>query len=185
MNIVSIIGSPRKQGNCVAIVDKLCQTAATNGHTVSTHFLYDEVIKPCIACDACTNRKTDICIHEDAFNKIAGEIISAEVLIVASPIYMGQITGPTKIFLDRFYTFAEEHFSIRHIQGKKFITVTTSGAPAEQFSNVTTYLRYWFGEFFKMTFAGSIIGGDLMQPGEARDRNDLMDQAVALGAGLE
>ena len=184
MKIVSVIGSPRKQGNCVAIVGKICEAAVKNGHEVSTFYLYDQVVNPCIACEACTDRKVDLCIHNDDFNKIAGEIIGADAIILASPIYMGHVTGPVKTFLDRFYTFAEEHFSIRHIEGKRFITVTTSGAPAEHYSSVTDYLKYWLGEFFKMTYSGSIIAGDLMEQGEAKERQDLMDQAESLGSSL-
>lgn len=180
MNITAIVGSPRKKGNCSVIVENFVKNLEVKGHKSEVYNLYDSQIKGCIACDACTNGKVDVCVHNDEFIKMAESIKKSDVLIFASPIYMGQISGPAKTFLDRFYTFADEDFSIRHIKGKKFITVTTSGAPAEQFAEVTEYLQYWLGEFFKMEHSGSIIAGELIEPGSIDLAGEIGEQIEAL-----
>lgn len=184
MKILAFIGSPRKKGNTVALVKKICDAASQKGHETKIVHIYDMKIHGCTACEACTERKVDICIHNDDFNKIAPEIIAADCFIFASPIYMGQITGPLKTFLDRWYTFAEEDFSIRHVMGKKFVTVTTSGAPAAQFSDVTEYLKHWLGDFYKMKHLGSLIGGELSDEGDVKKREDLLKEAEKIGQSL-
>jgi len=185
MKILAIIGSPRKNGNCAVLTKAVCDAAAAKGHQVTTHFIYDKKIKGCIACEACTERKVDICIHNDDFNKIAKEMIEADCLIIASPVYMGQISGPLKTFFDRWYTFAEEDFSIRHIMGKKFVTIIASGGPEKMFKGVADYLNHWIGEgFFKLKHLGTIIGGDLSDPGDAAKNKKLLEKAEALGKKL-
>ncbi|MBF0502039.1 MAG: flavodoxin family protein [Candidatus Riflebacteria bacterium] len=184
MFILNINSSPRKNGNSVILSRKLCNAARNNGHTVKTVNLYDMTIKGCIACESCTQRKVEYCIHEDDLTKISPDIINADVLVFSTPIYMGHMNGLLKVFLDRWYTFAEEDFSIRHVMGKKFITITTSGAPAEQFAEVTTYFKKWFGEFFKLEYIDSIIAGELTEQGEAENRPELLAQAEKIGASL-
>jgi multimeric flavodoxin WrbA len=185
MKIVAFVGSPRKNGNSAFLTRRLMDLLEKKGHDGTIHFLYDKKIKGCIACDACTNLQTEICIHNDDFNVLAAEIIKADVMVFASPIYMGQITGPMKTFIDRWYTFADEKFAIRHVQNKKFITITTSGAPPEQFAGVTEYLKYWLGEFFKMQPAGTIIGGNLFDPSDAEKNPQLLQEIDRVVAGLK
>lgn len=176
MKIVAFVGSPRKNGNCAFITKNLTEKLEKKGHDCQTFYLYDQTVKGCIACDACTEQTVEICIHDDDFNKMAQEIIKADAMIFASPIYMGQITGVLKLFVDRWYTFADEKFAIRHVQGKKFVVVTASGAPAEQFAGVAEYLKYWFGDFFKMQACGCIVGGELSEAGEAKKRSDILQE---------
>ena len=184
MKIVAFVGSPRKQGNCAFITRRLLDLLEKKGHDTVIHFLYEKTVKGCIACEACTNQKTEICIHNDDFNLMAADIIKADALVFASPIYMGQISGPMKTFIDRWYTFADEKFAIRHVQGKRFITITASGAPAEQFAGVTEYLKYWLGEFFKMQPAGNIIAGNLSDIGDAEKCPQLLQDIDKVAAGL-
>ena len=57
---------------------------------------------------------------------------------------MLQVSGITKNFLDRLRPFLKPNFTAKHLPGKKYVTVTCSGAPAASFSNVTEYLKQFF-----------------------------------------
>lgn len=185
MKIVAIVGSPRKNGNCATLVKAFCAGATKNGHQTKVFHLLEKQVKPCIACYSCIQHKVEICVHKDDFNKMAKEIIAADAVVFASPVYMGQITGLLKTFFDRWITFAEPDFSIRHVTGKKFLTIVTSGAPASEFKEVTTYLKHWLGKFFKMKHAGSLQAGELHEAGDARDNAVLLRKAEKLGAALK
>lgn len=185
MRVLSIVGSPRKKGNSATLAQEVCKAAESQGHKTETVFLYDLDIKGCLACMACHAGKVKICVHKDDFTKLAEKIIKADCLIVSSPIYMGQISGPLKTFFDRWCTFINKDFSIRHVSGKKFVTITTSGAPAKTYSGATDYLTHWMSEFFKLDHCGSLIGGNLFAPGEVVDKKKLMKEAATLGKTLE
>ncbi len=87
---------------------------------------------------------------------------------------MLQVSGATKDFLDRLRPFLKPDLTAKHLPGKKYITVTCSGAPAAAFSNVTDYLNQLLGDWFKMENAGNIIVGDL------NERDDIMRQPEML-----
>lgn len=184
MKIVAFNGSPRKTASCATLIESLCAGARGKGHETRVFHLIDHDVKPCIACYSCMGHKAEICSQNDDFIGMAKEIMAADVVVMASPVYMGQVTGLFKTFFDRWLTFAEADFSIRHVVGKRFVTIVTSGAPPEQFKEVTAYLKHWVGDFFKLKHAGSLVAGDLHEPGDIRERHELLREAEALGRSL-
>ncbi len=161
MKIVMINGSPRKEGNTATMLSTFRAAAAQKGHVCTEFRVYDMKVGGCIACGACKRSQNTICAVNDDFQQIITELKAADALVFASPIYFGQISGPVKCALDRFYCFFMPNFGVRDIAGKKVITMTVSGAPADAFRDVTeSYFKTWFGKFIKMDFAGSIVAGD-------------------------
>jgi len=182
MKIFTMIGSPNKDGSTAKIVNEIIIGAKENNYENVEFYVYDKEVKPCIACMACKSQKVDICVHNDDFTKAAKEFIEADVVIFGSPVYFGHITGPTKTFIDRMYTYVvDRNFNIRHIKGKKFITVVTSGAPVEYYASVTEYLNYWLGEFFKMEKLENIKVGDLMGPDSLEKQPEALKKALNIG----
>ncbi|MDD2716087.1 MAG: flavodoxin family protein [Candidatus Wallbacteria bacterium] len=183
MRILALNGSPRKSGNCSKIIDKICRTAEKKGHQFTVYPLYDLVFGGCLACETCKS-ETGKCPLKDDFTRIKDEIIQAGCLIIASPVYMGQITGPLKTFLDRFYIFVTADFQIRDLKGKKFATVITCGAPADQFRYVGDYLQHWFKDFFHLESLGGIVAGNLGGPGIVSNKPDVMKEAQRIGGAI-
>jgi multimeric flavodoxin WrbA len=183
MKIAAVYGSPAKDGNSAVLTDAILKAANENGHTAEKFYLYDLEIKNCLACEAAaTYHKERYCIHDDDMTaKIIPALREADLIIIASPIYMGQITGITKTFLDRWYTFILQDYKIRFLTGKKFITVVTSAAPDKSFLKVTEYLNYWLSDFFQMTRFEQLHAGNLMGSGAVNKREDLLQKAAELG----
>jgi multimeric flavodoxin WrbA len=173
MRVMAFVGSPRKDGNTAKIVNAICKGAQESGHEVEVYNLSEMDNKGCIACDACRLTKVDFCSINDKLTTLLPKIAEADCIIVGTPVYTGQVSGYTKNFLDRMIPFLGPDYTIRYLPGKKYITVTCSGAPAEAFSNVTEYLNQLFG-FFKMENAGNIIAGS------AREKDDIMGQPEIL-----
>ena len=141
-------------------------------------------MKGCLGCMACLTDKVEICIQRDDFAKLVPKIIAADLLIFASPIYFGHITGPLKTFIDRFYTFCMEDFKVKDLPDKKFITIITSGAPANVFGpSITKSLKEWLGDFLGMKSAGSIIVGDLKED-SINGRIEDLNAATLLGKSI-
>ncbi|TCL56021.1 multimeric flavodoxin WrbA [Hydrogenispora ethanolica] len=183
MKVMAFIGSPRRDGNTAKIVNAICKGAKESGHEVDVYNLSEMNHQGCIACDACQLEKVDFCSMDDKLTKLFPQIVKADYLIVGTPIYMLQVSGVTKNFLDRFRPFLKPDLTAKHLPGKKYITVTCSGAPAAAFSNVTEYLNQLFG-YFGMENAGNIIVGDLNERDDMIRQSEILEEAENMGKKL-
>lgn len=185
MKVLAFIGSPRENGNTAAMVKAVCQGTALAGHETEVVTITNLTIHDCSACGACKTGKIEYCTINDDMQKLYPKIIEADCLVIGTPVYMGQITGQMKNFFDRWYPFMDQNYQIFHLPGKKYITVTASGAPAEVFRSVTDYLNYWLGTFFKMKLVQNIVGGGLGAPDAINSQTELLALAENTGRALK
>jgi len=101
MKIVALMGSPRKHGNTDMLIDEMIKGAEEKGYDVIKHYIGDLGVHPCRACGVCMYGKD--CVFEDDGFEVTHQIAEADGLIVATPIYFGQMTGALKVLLDRLY----------------------------------------------------------------------------------
>lgn len=184
MNILVVEGSPRRNGNSSLLAMAVAETAAKRGHTIKSWRLYDSSFRGCIACGACDHPLDEHCVMRDDFTARIADILEADLVVFATPVYFGQVSGPMKCFIDRWCCFFDREFRIRHVAGKRYMVVTASNAPAEKFASVADYFRTWFTDFFKMTHSGQIVAGGLGPEGAAAERPELLEQARRLGEAL-
>lgn len=107
MRVLFINGSPRKNGatdRILQMVEKKLQ-----GMYVSEWLnAYDLNVKPCRGCLRC--RPNGECILPEDDGHRAGRMIAeADLIVVGSPVYWGNITAPLKMLFDRNVT-TFEHF---------------------------------------------------------------------------
>ena len=183
MRIMAFMGSPRTDGNTAKIVNAICKGAKESGHEVDIYNLSEMNNQGCIACDACQLEKVDFCLINDTLTTLLPQIAKADCLIVGTPIYMLQVSGLTKNFLDRLRPFLKPDLTAKHLPGKKYITVTCSGAPAAAFSNVTEYLNQLFS-YFRMENVGNIVAGDVNERDDIIGKPEILNQAADMGRKL-
>jgi multimeric flavodoxin WrbA len=132
MKIITVVGSPRLESSGAAVAANLVKSLG-GGHEAETFVLNDLKIRGCQGCESCKT-KTEICVITDDILKILSKVADADFLILTSPIYMGEITGQAKLFVDRTYSFYKPDF-IAHSQpsrlkpGKKALLLYTQGNP--------------------------------------------------------
>ena len=102
MKILAIQGSPRKKGNTNRILDEMIRGAEDNGHEVIKYYLQGMDINPCSGCEICAKGKD--CRYDDDGTEIINQLAEGASIILASPIYFGQITAQAKTIVDRFYS---------------------------------------------------------------------------------
>ena len=183
MKVIALVGSSRRDGNTAKIVNAVCKGAKASGYEVDVYNLSEMNPKGCMACDACQSGKVDYCSIDDKLTDLLPQIAEADCLIVGTPIYMLHVSGVTKNFLDRLRPFLKSDLTAKHLPGKKYITVTCSGAPAAAFSNVTEYLNQFFG-YFEMKNAGNIVAGDLHERDDILRQSKILEEAEAMGKEL-
>jgi multimeric flavodoxin WrbA len=98
---VGILGSARKGGNTEVLLDAALQEARRMGGSTSKIALRDKVIAPCDGCMGCA--RTGKCVIRDDMQEVYKEILEADGVIWASPVYFWSMSGLTKNALDRTY----------------------------------------------------------------------------------
>ena len=100
--ILALQASPRKKGNTNRILDEMIKGAEDNGHEVNKYYLQSLDIAPCSGCEICAKAKD--CRYTDDGSEIINQLSEGASIILASPIYFGQMTAQAKTIVDRFYS---------------------------------------------------------------------------------
>jgi NAD(P)H-dependent FMN reductase len=104
MQILVLSGSRNRQGKTAQAIDALCKGAAGAGAGIEKIFLPEQNLERCRQCNPdgwgiC--RTEHRCIIEDDFASIVEKIKAANALIVATPVYFGDLSDSMRGFLDR------------------------------------------------------------------------------------
>ena len=185
MKVIAFVGSPRKDGNTFRVINAICRGAKESGHETEIYNLFELKNQGCIACNACQANKVEYCSIDDNLTALLPKIAKADCLIFGTPIYMGHVSGHMKNFFDRLRPFMQlPDYTIKHLPGKKYITVTCSGAPAAAAKETIDYLDKWFSGFYKMENAGNLAVGGVRMIGDVDNQPDVMKNAEELGRKL-
>ena len=98
MKVIGIAGSPNKNGNSVFLLKEVLKILEPALDT-ELIFLKEYDIKPCNGCQSCD--KNGKCVIEDDMQKLYPKIKDSQVIILASPSYMGGVTSRLRIFMER------------------------------------------------------------------------------------
>jgi len=107
IKILALIGSYRKKGNTARIVQmieaRMRALAAQQNVPLEweTLFLGDMDIRPCRGCRVCFDRGEDACPLKDDIPLIRVKMESADGLLLASPVYVDDVSGLVKTWMDR------------------------------------------------------------------------------------
>jgi multimeric flavodoxin WrbA len=107
MRVLALIGSYRKKGNTACVVQMVearMQALAAEQATpleFETLFLGDLDVRPCRGCRACFDHGEDACPLQDDVPLIRARMDAADALILASPVYVDDVSGLVKNWMDR------------------------------------------------------------------------------------
>jgi len=106
-NIVAINGSHRKEGYNNFLLGRIGNGIERANGDFQIIPLRGKKINPCRACGVCHTEKNFLrCIfsEKDDVNEIFSKIREADLVIYATPIYIGTVSGLFKVFFDRFFS---------------------------------------------------------------------------------
>jgi multimeric flavodoxin WrbA len=177
MNILALIGSPRKGSNTDMLVDQVLRGAQSRCHLTRKIYLYDCEILPCIDCRKC-KRDDFTCALLDGMKDIYPMLEEADLIIFGTPIYWYGPTGKMKLLIDRLRPF----IASRKLCGKRGLVVTPSEEGATCCGPLMEMFRMSF-EYLGMTLCGSILA-KAYQHREIQDKAEDLLKAYDLGASL-
>lgn len=115
--IVLLTASPRARGNSSAMAEAFSEAVKAQGAELVRFDTAHSGVKGCIACDNCF-KDSRPCCFDDGFNQIIEEILSADAIAFASPVYWYTFPAGIKAVLDKFYSlFVAE----KDLAGKKCV----------------------------------------------------------------
>jgi multimeric flavodoxin WrbA len=102
---IAINGSPRRTWNTATMIEKALEGAAAAGAEIELIHLVDLDFKGCMSCFGCKrigNPHFGKCNYHDALTPVLEKASEADVLLLGSPIYIGEVTGMMRNFIERF-----------------------------------------------------------------------------------
>ena len=177
MKIIALQASPRKGGNCDVLMDEIIKAIEENDGEVIKYYLGDSDIAPCKACRYCAENPE--CVRGDDGNKILDDLLEADGLIFATPIYYGQMSAQGKLFVDRFYSIGQN--PDKSLSGKAALIFTE----AQPEGTYETYIKLTEAspfEFMGYEVIGHVDAGSAGPAGiVAEERKDKLKEAYELG----
>lgn len=112
-NTLIFNGSPRKNGNTAFLIDELTKRLKGSSKIINA---YSCNISPCMDCRFC--RTHGSCAVNDGMQTVYQDIVSAENIVIASPIYFSELTGPLLSVASRLQLF----YSLKRFQGSDILS---------------------------------------------------------------
>lgn len=175
--ILIISTSPRKNGNSERLADAFLNGAMDGGNTAEKISLYDKRIGFCRGCLAC--QKTGRCVIHDDAETIVGKMLTADVLVFATPIYYYEMSGQMKTMLDRANPLYSADYDFRDVYLLSTAADNDEGVDARAISG----LEGWIECFPKARLAGTVFAGGVNDAGEI-DGHLALEKAYEMGKSI-
>ena len=130
MKVLILMGSPRLQGNTAELCKPFMEELQKNNVEVKYIELEKLNIAPCKGCYACQNVAGAYgCVQHDDMSYVVEQMLWADAIILATPIYAWYCAASMKAVLDRHYGLNKYYGSAEGClwEGKKVGIIATHG----------------------------------------------------------
>ena len=103
MKVLGIVCSPTAGGNAETLVRESLVGAAEKGAETDLISFASMNVKPCDGCRSCT--KTGECVIDDDMKDVYPKLLSADGIIIGTPVYFWTVTAQAKLLMDRTFSF--------------------------------------------------------------------------------
>jgi len=142
-------------------------------------------IAPGSACDACW--KTGICGVQDDYQALFPALLSADAVVLASPLYFLGISGWAKAMMDRCQCLWARKYVLhrplpptRDGRPRRVAFLATAGSTSPPFAGAVATVKAWL-QVLDAVYVGSVLRGGLEQAGAIAHDEEAMAQAKRLG----
>ncbi|HIQ83759.1 MAG TPA: flavodoxin family protein [Candidatus Pullichristensenella stercorigallinarum] len=177
MKIVILMGSPNKNGSTSLLAEEFTRGAREAGHNVERIDAAHADVHPCTGCIHCGYEGP--CVQKDGVDAIRAKILSADMIVFATPLYYYGMSAQLKALLDRFCAFNSS------IQKKRMRSALISVAWNSDDWTFEALMAHYqtLTRYLNLTDMGTVLGYGCGTPSMTR-RSPYPQQAYALGRGL-
>lgn len=182
MNIIGINCSPRKGSNSRLALLKALESAENKGASTCVFDINELNIRTCQADDYCVEHKGKCCLDDD-MQQIYESIRDSYGIIIATPVYMGNISSNAKIIIDRLYAVMNDIDSY-NVRDKKVSLIASQAAVEPAMyeyikHNLETSMDIFRGIGFDVEDVELLIGNSKEEA--IIDKEDQLNKAIAVG----
>lgn len=118
-NIVVFDGGPRskKLSKTTLMVDKFIEGAKSAGANVEEFKLVNLDIHHCDGCFMCWTKTPGECVHKDVMTSLRDKYRKADLVVFASPIFIFNVSGIMKRFMDRLLPVVKPYMLVDEEDG--------------------------------------------------------------------
>ena len=129
-SVVALSSSPRRRGNSRTLAEAVLEGAGERGHRTELDHLADHIQGLLRNCREC-RRSDGSCGIDDGYQAIFAKILSADALVLATPIWWYGMSGQLKNCLDRMFCYVAasypDHEAVhRRLMGKRLALVLSA-----------------------------------------------------------
>lgn len=122
MKVLVLTGSPHSNGTTDLLADEFCMGAEEAGHQVVRFEIAKLDIHPCLGCMHCRDNYGQ-CVYDDGMSQIYPQLLTAEAVVLVTPLYYFGMTAQLKRTVDRFFSVN----SILRETPKQFLLLAACG----------------------------------------------------------
>lgn len=138
MKVVAINSSPHAEnGNTALVLKPFMEGMKEAGAETAVYYTRKMKINPCYGDLHCWIDTPGSCPQQDDMKWLLPEMVSADILVLATPVYFDGMTGPMKNLIDRLTPIGKpflllkdghtRHDPRHNMDGKKVVLVSTCG----------------------------------------------------------
>ena len=175
--VLIVSSSPRKGGNSDILCDQFRKGAEEAGNRVDTVRLAELKIDYCSACYAC--KTTGHCVKRDDMERLLAKMRSADVIVLATPVYFYTMCAQLKTMIDRTLGGAQQS----GLENKEFYFIATAADGKAAMERTIDGLRGYIECLPGAVEKGVIYGAGAWQLGDIQG-NPAMQEAYRMGNGI-
>jgi len=181
MKITVFNGSPRAERSSSHImVEAFAKGANEAGAELENIFLVNKNIHYCLGCFNCWIKTPGECSIKDDMGELLEKYLNSDMVVFASPVYVGSVSGIMKNFLDRLLPLADPHLIMgkqgvmshpyRQQKYPKIILISNCGFPEQAHFKYFRSIFAYMADNSGMEIVAEIYRGE----GELLKRNELI-----------
>ncbi|MGO9113712.1 MAG: flavodoxin family protein [Thermoguttaceae bacterium] len=127
---MTILGSPRRQGNTAKVLGWIEEQFQADGHEVDAANILDYRVQGCGECMACKKGTVELCSIGDDANGLYQRMVAADLVLMAAPVFCWGFPAQIKGLIDRMFCmldFDGERPNVPRLHGKRMALVLTGG----------------------------------------------------------
>ena len=191
MKVTAFVGSPRKKGNTDILVDRFLDGAKSAGADTEKIYLYDCTINPCQGCyKNCWITPKDCTRWDDEMHKLIPKMLASDLIVFASPVYMGSYTAQLTAFFERCIPVM--HVDLKNmvivenkLKGKNVVVAFVHDFPEPSTADLPfKVIEHVLVKNLQMNIVGKLHVPGVRDEGDIKKKEDKLQEAYQLGVKL-
>lgn len=186
MKVLGIMGSPRRQSNTEILLDRALAGAEEMGAEVEKVVASELKVSPCREIYACL--KDGRCAIKDDMQWLYEELLEADHIIFASPIFFYGLTSQAKAIVDR----CQALWVRRHVLGmgkednriRRGVFISVGATRGSRLFDGATLTAKYFFEAIGVKYAGDLLIRGVDGKAQIREHPTALRDAFRLGQQL-